>query len=400
MMDGLLEGPAIGAGTESHGEHLARLGPLSLTGPELIHAIDEAGLVGRGGAGFPTATKWRAVATMGTSPVIVVNGAESEPLSHKDRTLMENRPHLVLDGAVAAAMTLGAHRVVLYLCREYRPARASLLAALRERPKAPHAIDVVLAPPRFVAGEETAAVHCVNDNLALPLSKPPRPFERGVGGRPTLVQNVETLARVGLLARLGPKISGGRGREMSSGTVLLTLSGDVQDPGVVEMPAGATLQAAIDAAGGTVEQPSAVLLGGYFGAWVTADDAAEICLDPAELRRRGLSLGCGVVHVVSQNRCIVEETGTILRYLAAESSRQCGPCTFGLTAIAHAATRIAEHKAHEDDLENVIRWARELRGRGACAHPDGAAGLLASAYGAFQSDFISHVTQRTCEFRS
>lgn len=193
-----------------HADHVASLGPCPQWGPEFIASLRESGLRGRGGARFPTWRKWEAVAQRARGRgVVLVNGAEGEPLSWKDRILMAGRPHLVLDGALAAAAAVGASEIVLYVNATFGDVLAALRSALAERPelrqrRAP-AVRLVEAPPRYIAGEETAAVNFVNGREAIPSFTPPRPFERGVGGRPTLVQNVETLALAALIARFGPQ---------------------------------------------------------------------------------------------------------------------------------------------------------------------------------------------------
>ncbi|HEX6492450.1 MAG TPA: proton-conducting membrane transporter, partial [Candidatus Dormibacteraeota bacterium] len=219
----LLAGPDPLGGTETAASHRSRLGAPQVTGPALIAALERSDLRGRGGAAFPVARKWRSVAERrGGTPVVLVNGAEGEPLSRKDRVLMEARPHLVLDGATLAAAAVGANEVVLYVGSDHGAAAGALRRALAERPEAERRrTRVVAAPARYVAGEETAAVHFVNDGVALPVTAPPRPYERGVGGRPTLVQNVESLAHAAMIGRFGDAWFRGLGAGGASGTTLL-----------------------------------------------------------------------------------------------------------------------------------------------------------------------------------
>jgi NADH:ubiquinone oxidoreductase subunit F (NADH-binding) len=389
---GVLSGPDLRDGMESAASHLSRLGPLP-TAAGLVDALERSDLRGRGGAAFPVGRKWRAVAAgRGPAPVVLVNGAEGEPLSRKDRVLMEARPHLVLDGAALAADAVGAAEVVLYVGSEHGAAAVALHRALAERPDPERRrTRVVAAPARYVAGEETAAVRFLNDGVALPTSAPPRPFERGVGGRPTLVQNVESLGHAALIARFGDRWF----RELG-GTTLLTVGGAVRRPGVLEVPQGTALERAVGAAGGPAARSTAVLLGGYLGGWVEADEAWKLPLDAAALRARGHTLGCGVVAVLPEDRCGVVETARIMSYLADQSARQCGPCAFGLRAIAAAVSRIAAGAAQPDDLERIRRWTGELGGRGACHHPDGAAGLLLSALRVFAGEFRHHQERDGC----
>jgi NADH:ubiquinone oxidoreductase subunit F (NADH-binding) len=394
----VLAGPGTDAGTETYAAHVARLGPVPAGTPALIDTIERSNLRGKGGAGFPAATKWRAVATQRTgSPVVLANGGEGEPLSRKDRTLMEQRPHLVIDGALVAAGAIGAREIVLYVGAEHTGAIRAMLRATGERPAAERErLRVVSAPVRYVSGEETAAVNFVNTGIALPMSIPPRPYERGIDGRPTLVQNVETLAHAALIARSGDAWFRSLGVGGASGTTLISVGGAVPQTMLIEAPQGTTITDAVNAAGGLTAETDAVLLGGYFGSWVRASDAWGLVIDADSLRARGYSLGCGVIAVLPAGRCGVVETARILAYLAHESARQCGPCTFGLRAIAAATGRVAGLTATDGDLDHIKRWAGVLAGRGACRHPDGAAGLLGSALHVFAEEFQRHDRDHRC----
>ena len=381
----LLDGPPPAAGPERLAAHLHRLGPLP-SAAGLIPLLEASGLRGRGGAGFPVGRKWRTVAERRSGrAVVLANGAEGEPLSLKDRVLMAARPHLVLDGALLAAAAVGAGDVYLYVGTEHRAARAALHVAVRERGDEARRVRIVDAPPGYVSGEESAAVHFVDDGLALPTSTPPRPFERGVGGRATLVQNVESLAVAALLARNG-----------TAGTGLITLSHGVAQPGVCEIALGSAVGDVVAAGGGLTGPQQALLLGGHFGAWVTIEEAWGLPLDPVALRASGLGLGTGVLAFLTAGACGVAATAGIVTSLAASSAGQCGPCVHGLRAIAGATARLADGSADAGDLDRLTRWCRELPGRGACRHPDGAAGFVASALRVFAEDFAAHQSYRRC----
>jgi NADH:ubiquinone oxidoreductase subunit F (NADH-binding) len=361
-------------------------------GPEIIEVLTRSGLTGRGGASFPLGIKWRTVAThsRGTA-VVVANGAEGEPHSKKDRLLMTTRPHLILDGAFLAARAVRAKQVVLYLGEEHHAARQSMSDALAERSDEERRIvRTVSSPARYVAGASSAAVHLVNAGIATPTTTPPSAHESGVNGAPTLVQNVETLAYAALIARNGDAWYRSAGRRGATGTLLVTMSGGVAGPGVLEIEAGTTVAEATEMAGGATEPPGALLVGGYFGSWVDARQSWDLPLDAAALRTRGLSLGCGVIGLLPQSRCGVCETAGIMRYLAAESSAQCGPCFFGLRALADACSRIAERGSNPVDMQRLQRWANEVKGRGSCHHPDGAVMFLQSALKTFAGDFAQH----------
>jgi NADH:ubiquinone oxidoreductase subunit F (NADH-binding) len=398
-MSRLLAGPPLGAGPESGHDHVARLGPLptGAAARDVVPALEASGLLGRGGAGFPVGRKWRTVAERSAGgTVVLVNGAEGEPLSAKDRALMTLRPHLVLDGAQLAAAAVGADEVILYVGSAHVTARASIEAALAARARHLSVpMRVVQAPDRYIAGEESAAVHFVNDADARPTTTPPRPFESGIGGRPTLVQNIESIAYAALIARAGDEWYRGAGRAATRGTGLVTVSG-VPHPGVREIELGTTIGEIARMAGADQASASAVLVGGYFGAWARRDEAWDLALDPAGLRAAGRAFGCGVVSFLSPAVCGVAATAGIVSYMAGESAAQCGPCVFELRAIADATGRLAGGTAGPDDLARIERWSGQLAGRGACRHPDGAVGLLASALRVFGDEFVRHAVSRTC----
>ena len=329
-------------GAESLTAHSQRLGPLPTLAPApLIAELEASGLLGRGGAGFPVGRKWRSVAERSSGgAVVLANGAEGEPLSLKDRSLMASRPHLVIDGALLAARAVAADDIIFYIGVEHRAADAALRAALAERPADVRGrTRIVQAPVGYVTGEESAAVHFVDAGDARPTTTPPRPFERGVRGRPTLVQNVESLALAALIARHGHAWYGSLGQGQARGIGLITVSGAVNHSGVQEIELGSSLADIAAAAGGLRGDVQAVLLGGYFGAWAGVDEQWRMPLDAQSMRARGLALGCGVVHFLKAETCGVEATSRIMAYLASQSARQCGPCVFGLAAIAEATRR-------------------------------------------------------------
>ena len=360
---------------------------------ELIAGIEASGLLGRGGAGFPVGRKWRSVAehASGGKAVVLVNGAEGEPLSLKDRLLMASRPHLVIDGAVLAARAVGAEEIIFYVGAEHRAAEAALQQALAERSGDVRGrARLVRAPSGYVSGEESAAVHFVEAGDARPTNTPPRPFEQGIHGWPTLVQNVESLSLAALIVRYGDAWYRDAGIGTARGIGLFTIGGAVNRPGVRELPLGSTVGSAASAAGGLRRGAHAVLLGGYFGTWAGAAEAWDLRLDQSSLRAKGFVLGCGVVHFLHGGSCGVEASARIATYLASQSARQCGPCVFGLSAIAEATRRLASRSALTGDLERIRRWSDQLEGRGSCKHPDGAVGMLTSALRVFAEDFTAH----------
>lgn len=387
----LLAGPKLG-GAEPLADHVGRLGGgiTDWTGRaghhQLLERVRRSGLRGRGGGGFPTAEKLAAVRRHGPGSVVVANGSETEPAAGKDDLLLRLRPHLVLDGLLAATRILGARQA--FLVAHTAPAVAAVEAALRERPDVPIPVEVVRGPTNFVGGEETALIRWLEGGQALPRYQPPRVVDRGWRGLPTLVQNVETLAHLGLVVRLGPEWFRGAGVADEPGTMLVTLSGAVEAPGVYEVPIGTPLPEVLYVAGA---DPGAValLVGGYFGSWLRAPDVQRLTLSRSGLRPAGATPGAGVLHLLSQGTCGLRESGRILAWLAAQGARQCGPCAFGLPAMASALNEVAK-TGSKAALEQLERWGDQIEGRGACRHPDGAVNLARSAASAFPDELRRH----------
>lgn len=399
----LLAGPPASAGAESLADHVGRLGPLVMPADRrwVLDRLDRSGLLGRGGAGFPVGRKWRSVAERSTGrSVVVANGAEGEPRSSKDRVLMRFRPQLVLDGALLAADVVGASEIMVYVGEEHGPARAAMARAVDERVQGTGRptprITLVAAPIGYIAGEASAAVHFINAGDARPTISPPRPSEAGVHGRPTLVQNVESLAYAALIARFGDDWYREVGRGQTRGTALITVSGAVPAAGVHEVELGTSIGELAAEVGGRRDDVAAVLVGGYFGTWIAADAAWDLPLDPVVMRDRGLTFGCGMVSFLERDACGLAETTEIIEFLAGGSARQCGPCLHGLRAIADACGNLTVGRAGPRSLADIDRWIGMVAGRGACRHPDGAAGFMASARDVFADDFRRHAAGAPC----
>jgi NADH:ubiquinone oxidoreductase subunit F (NADH-binding) len=380
----------------SFAAHLDRYGPLpeldGRRGAVLVEEVERSGLTGRGGAGFPTAVKLRAVGA-GRKPVVVANGTEGEPASAKDKVLMTFNPHLAVDGLLASVAAVGADAAYLAVARGAGSAHA-LASALAERRDA-REIRLVAVPDRFVAGEESALVNWVNGGEAKPTFTPPRPFERGVGGRPTLVQNVETLANVGLIARYGGDWFRERGTRTDPGTALVTVRGAVGRPGVVEVELGTPIERILERCGGLLEPARALLVGGYFGTWIDAGPNFELPLADSALRPLGAALGARTLAVLPPSACGLAETARIAHYLAGESAGQCGPCVFGLPALAQALeTIVASTSDARAAYQRLPRLAGQIARRGACAHPDGALRLVDSALRVFAPELEQHLGGR------
>ncbi|HTW05411.1 MAG TPA: NADH-ubiquinone oxidoreductase-F iron-sulfur binding region domain-containing protein [Streptosporangiaceae bacterium] len=361
-------------------------------------AVADAGLTGRGGAGFPTGTKLRAVAAGRGPAIVVANGMEGEPASAKDRALLARSPHLVLDGAVLAAEAVRAE--VVHMCLPRTSARLAdeVRAAIADRHRCGLGgtpIQVHDVPHHYVSSEETSLVRWLNGGEARPAGGLTRPSERGVRRRPTLVDNVETLAHVALIARFGPSWYRQAGPPDDPGTMLATVSGAVASPGVREiamgMPVGELL-----AESGARPDVAAVLIGGYFGTWHELRDVARLPICASGLETVGASPGAGVVVALPAGACGLAETARVLGYLAGQSAGQCGPCSFGLPAIAQDFAQLAAGHRSGLVLERLQRRLGVVAGRGACRHPDGAVRLASSALSAFAADVHAHVRHGPC----
>ena len=335
-------------------EHLARHGGLPTIGrnvrrrAEFIAEVSRAGLTGRGGAGFPTARKLHAVASGRDVPVVIANGTEGEPASAKDKVLLAREPHLVLDGAVLAAEMVGARQAIVVVHDAVRDIDRRRGRGAQAGPAGPIRITVMTAADGFVAGEASALVNWVGRGIPLPTATPPRVSERGLDGRPTLVQNVETLAHLALIARHGARWFRSLGTPAEPGSMLVTVIGAVHRPGVYEIEIGLPVGEVLALAGGPAAPLGALLIGGYFGTWADPAAAAPLPFSAAGLRVLRAGPGAGLVAALPADVCGLAETARVARYLANESAGQCGPCVFGLDAIAGELEALAAGRRFDE----------------------------------------------------
>ena len=364
----------------------------------LRETVRASGLGGRGGANFPVARKIDAVLTQRGRPIVLINATEGEPPSRKDHVLLRGAPHLVLDGAAVCASLVGAREAIIAVEESSVKEFTALDNALAQREGRDFdgqlKIAIERVPDGFVIGEERALVNAINGGPGKPTAAPPRPFEKGVNGAPTLVQNAETAAQLALIARYGARWFRALGTDDEPGSALVTLQGAVARPGVYEIPLGATLEDLLGAAGGSREPVRAYLIGGYFGTWLDAADVAGIRLTNADLRPLGAGLGARAIVALPTTACGLTETARVARWLAGESAGQCGPCVHGLDAIAGGMERLARGDGRQ--LEDIDRWIGLVTGRGACRHPDGTARLVASALTVFADEVRRHTIDRKC----
>ncbi len=396
----------VGPDAMSYAQHARVHGELPLetrraipgSASSLLQEIERSGLRGRGGGGFPLITKLAAVRRARGRPIVVVNGTEGEPMSAKDRVLLESLPHLVIDGAICCARALGTDEIVIAIDECFDEAGHSLELALAERPDLirgmrPRLVDV---PSGYVTGQESALVSFLNDRPAKPTSVEPRISERGVGNRPTLMSNAETLAHVALIVRHGARWFRRLGTSDEPGSVLVTLTGAVAQPGVFEIESGSQIRSLLRCAGGLTEPARAFLVGGYAGGWIDGGVAPEVGLARDSLRAFHTSVGAGVVVALGQSVCPVAEVTRVAGWMADQSAGQCGPCVHGLSSIADALADVGEGSGGRAVLDDIRRWARLVVGRGACAHPDGAARFVSTAVGVFYDEFADHAEHGQC----
>ncbi|MGC2656296.1 MAG: NADH-ubiquinone oxidoreductase-F iron-sulfur binding region domain-containing protein [Mycobacterium sp.] len=365
----------------------------------LLSEVESSGLVGRGGAGFPLGRKLRTVRDNGrlgrTRTVAIANGEEGEPASIKDRWLLRHRPHLVLDGLRLAAAVVAADRAVVYVSDPQ--AAQAVKTALDELDSTTFGgamVTVRLVDPGYVAGEETAAVRALNGGPVKPTDKPPRPFQAGVDGLPTLVSNVETLANLPFLHEHGAVAFRSQGTSQSPGTFLVTITGGGRPPGLYEVPHGLPFPELIAFHGVSPDQVRGVLMGGYFAGLLNRT-VLDATLDHETLRGLGSGLGAGAICVLTDD-CPVAVAASVLGYFDRENAGQCGSCFNGTAAMAAAAAALRDGVATAEDVSRLRRWSVVLRGRGACATLDAATNTAGSLLDQFPDEVARHLDNR-CE---
>lgn len=384
--------------------HVETLGPVPL--PEarargwreaFVSGLEASGLSGRGGAGFPAAIKLAVAHAGGRGGTVVVNAMEGEPASDKDKLLLIRSPHLVLDGAQLLAAASGARQVAVCVPAGRDHVAGAVSVALAERAGTRHSpiSEFLVRPPdRYVAGEESALAEWLDSGRSLPTFRPDKGTALRIGRGAALVHNAETLAHIAMIARTGPDAFRAHGLVEDPGTSLVTISGAVEHPGVIEVDRGTPL---IDIANRATPHgpPHALLVGGYGGAWVGPDRFGTPYAS-LSLRAIGATAGVGIVVVLGDGACGITETARVVHYLAGQSAGQCGPCVYGLPAIADDLARLARGAADPSLLARLDRRVGQVDGRGACRHPDGAATLVRSMSFVFGDDVRAHAHGSPC----
>lgn len=419
----LLRGVGDGADTGS-GLRTGALGrhrrfwrePAPLSSAQLVSLVRRARIAGRGGAEFPLWRKLEATIEAGKRRELVVNGSEGEPASAKDSALLTAVPHLVLDGAqiVAEALRL---QVVHVMVPGDRPAVVEAVhRAVAERAGRRQTLVFEVHPTTggFVGGQARATLELISGRENLPVTSRRPEAVSGLRGKPTLVSNAETLAQVAALHGVGLEAYAALGTADEPGTRMLSVAADGPDGVVVEVAHGEPLVNVLQWCGYPPDQP--VLVGGYHGSWLTAEQVQRAAISPAGLIPFQARLGAGVILPMLAGDCPVVFTAQIVTYLAAQRAQRCGPCINGLPALAEACSRLARtgppDPAHQRRRRRgtpppsapngsgpVAARIRELcllvTGRGACQHPDGTARLVLSLLDTFPDEVTAH-DQGTC----
>lgn len=376
LLNGVVNGSVVGL-AEHRQLHVRHALPSRQRLTDDVRAVR---LLGRGGASFPVARKLEALPRDGAE-VIIVNGSEGEPLSHKDRSLMRHVPHLVLDGALRVAVAADDDESLR---------RLTMATAERASARTDHlGIEVVRGGGRFVTGEARALGNLVGGGVGAPPGRRVHLTERGVDGAPTFLANAQTVAQLGLLAAVGPFDFASTGTAEEPGTSLITVTGAVAWPGVIEVPNGMPLPVLLSHVGAS---DGAVLFGGYHGAWI--GDPGQVVLTRPGLARAGGTFGAGSLTVLDDATCPVAEIARVARWLAGESMRQCGPCMFGLDALADDIAGLAAGDGRR--VQHLQHLLEITPGRGACAHPDGAVGFLRSSLRRFSAEVDRHLRFGGC----
>ena len=367
----------------------AIVGASEAGGEETIRRLQASGLRGRGGGWFPAARKWRAVRVEGGEPLVVGNGAEGEPGSVKDRWVMLNRPRDVVRGLVVAARAVGAREAVLYLKGSFAAPAAALESALSEVALDGVGVTVVRGDDSYIAGEETAVIEVLEGRRAWPRPKPPLPAAVGFRGRPTLVQNVETLSRV------ASAIADPEGFRAGERT-LVSLWGHVRRPGVYEVALGTPLRSVVEEHGGGA--PDGV--GMVFPAGPSAPPLIEAQLDtplhPDALREAGSALGTAAVLVVGAHACPLSVGASLAAFFEREACGQCPPCTVGTSRLAGALGAIEAGAARPPDLDALAETAGFMSVHGYCAHCRTAAAAVPGLLARFRDAVAAHLEARRC----
>ncbi len=381
----------------------------SLDPGEVIKQVKDSGLVGRGGAAFPTGVKWEGAANAeGKIKYLVCNGDEAEPGTFKDRVLMEDDPHLIIEGMLITAYAIGAQKGYFYVRGEYLTSYKHVNEAVEEARKAGYLgenilgsgfsfdIEVRRGAGAYICGEETALFESIEGKRGFPRVKPPFPTTQGLFGKPTVINNVETLANIPIILSMGIEEYKSIGTEKSPGSKLFCLSGDVNKPGLYEVPFGVTLRHVIEnlAGGMRSEHPlQAILIGGAAGAMADPSQL-DVSLSFEALRNENLPLGSGVITVFDETRDLRDVLLRLANFFAEESCGKCFPCQIGTQRQHEILKRIAKQNVKNSDISDLEDIIVTMTDSSLCGLGQTAGSAIGSAIKKWPSLFSNLDTQK------
>ncbi|MCS6286373.1 MAG: NADH-quinone oxidoreductase subunit NuoF [Nitrospira sp.] len=386
-----------------------------LKAEDVVAELKKAGLRGRGGAGFPTGVKWDKVLNHRVKEhYFVCNAGEHEPGTFKDRYLLKTLPHQLIEGCLIAAHTVQAKAAFIYANHEYEEERENLKKAIAQARARGFLgknvlgkgydieLEVFEGHGSYVAGEETAMLESMQGRPAMPRQKPPfYPTDFGLYGKPTLVNNVETLCNIPRILYKGAAWFTQVGTEKCPGTMMFSLSGSVNRPGVYEMPMGVTIRELIEKCGGGVaggRQIKAVFPGGPAFSMVTADQL-DLQMDFDSLKKAGTGLGSAGTIVIDDATCMVAATLKYSNFFKGESCGQCPPCRMGTNNLATLMAKIEEGQGTQKDMDSLLQLCGFVKGTGYCTLVTGAAVLVQSSVKLFQKEYEEHLRLQRCPFK-
>jgi NADH-quinone oxidoreductase subunit F len=388
---------------ETFDEYRAAGGYQPVSPTSILPEITASGLRGRGGAGFPAGKKWAIAAEAPIAPhYLVCNAGEDEPGSFKDRVLIEHRPHLVLEGMILASRAIQAEQAYLYLNETYGDCFTRMAEAISEAGAAGYLghlkIYLQPAPTAYVAGEDSASLEVLEGKPPLPRQKPPYPVTIGLFGKPTVVNNVETLANVPPIVRNGSAWFRKHGTSESPGTMIFCLGEEMNCPGAYELPLGTSLRHLYENLGGGMKEGRKVraILPGGPSCGFLSEDQLDISMDPESLKKAGSTLGCGVMRFYSEGTCMVEETLRIAQFFARESCGQCPACRMETNMLSAMLERIQQGKADAALFDQFSKILDFNRGKGYCALINMPGPPITSALRLFRADFEHHLHHGVC----
>jgi len=381
---------------------------------EVINEVRNSKLVGRGGAAFPTGLKWEFSSRATKKPkYIICNADEGEPGTFKDRLVLENDPHKIIEAMVIAGYAVGAEYGYIYIRGEYSFSKKRIKQAIdkaREQKylgenilgtKFSFDIEIREGAGAYICGDETALMESIEGKRGEPRSKPPYPPTSGLWNKPTVINNVETLSNIPSIILKGADWFNKIGLSESSGTKVLTLLGDVKKQGAVEVPLGTNLKDIIyNIGGGIIEgkELKMVQLGGPSGSCLTPD-MIDIALDYKVLSQAGLTLGSGVVLVLCEDRCIVDIVRNIARFFQHESCGKCTPCREGTNIIYRLLTKIALGKGEDTDLETLKSLGETMKDTSFCGLGQSAPNSLLNTLKLFPEEYNQHIQKKDCPLK-